>query len=294
MTSQTIPETRSGSGISQHLPLMVVLMLGLFLAILNQTLLNVALPHLINEFGVATTTGQWLLTGYMLVNGVLIPLSAFLIERFGVRRLFLIAMVCFTVGALICSIAPNFSVMLTGRLIQAIGGGVLQPLVMSVIMFIFFPPEMRGRGMGIFFGLAMMFGPAIGPTLSGWVVQNYDWHLLFWGMVPLGLIVVVIAFFKLQNIEEPRNIKLDYFGTFTSLAGVGLLLYGLSEAGSKGWKDAAVLSYMVIGLVLMVVFVVQQSKSDRPMLDMRVFKYDVFFRYPLSSTWSLRPACSGE
>jgi MFS family permease len=114
-------ENTSDGSIKKHIPLLIVLMLGLFLAILNQTLLNVAIPHLITEFGVTANTAQWLLTGYMLVNGALIPLSAFLIERFGVRRLFLFAMFCFTVGSLICGIAPTFSIMLTGRLIQAIG-----------------------------------------------------------------------------------------------------------------------------------------------------------------------------
>ncbi|MEC0207453.1 DHA2 family efflux MFS transporter permease subunit [Paenibacillus ehimensis] len=261
-------------GLSGYGSLLTVLMLGLFLAILNQTLLNVALPHLTADFGVSTSTVQWLLTGYMLVNGVLIPLSAYLIERLGVRRLFLIAMISFTAGALICSLASSFPVMLTGRLIQAVGGGVLTPLVMSVILFIF-PPEMRGKGMGLF-GLAMMFAPAVGPTLSGWIVQNYDWHWLFTGMLPFGVLVLVIAFFKLKNIEEPKKIKLDTFGTVTSISGVGLLLYGLSEAGSSGWTDTVVLSCIALGLVLLVAFVIQQSRSNHPMLDMRVFRYGVF------------------
>lgn len=117
--------------------LLIVLMAGLFLAILNQTLLNVAMPHLMTEFGVSATTIQWLTTGYMLVNGVLIPLSAFLITRFGQRSLFLVAMFCFTLGTLVCGIAPNFSTMLIGRLIQAVGGGILQPLVMTTILLIF-------------------------------------------------------------------------------------------------------------------------------------------------------------
>ena len=130
-----------------NMSLLIILMAGLFLAILNQTLLNVAMPHLMTEFNVSATTIQWLTTGYMLVNGVLIPLSAFLIMRFGGRSLFLTAMLLFTVGTLICGISPNFSTMLTGRLIQAVGGGILQPLVMTTILFIF-PPESRGKGMG--------------------------------------------------------------------------------------------------------------------------------------------------
>jgi EmrB/QacA subfamily drug resistance transporter len=229
---------------------------------------------LITEFGVTANTAQWLLTGYMLVNGALIPLSAFLIERFGVRRLFLFAMFCFTVGSLICGIAPTFSIMLTGRLIQAIGGGVLSPLVMTIIVFIF-PPHMRGKGMGIF-GLAMMFAPAIGPTLSGWVIQNYDWHILFNGMVPLGAIVLIIAFFQLKDIQPPKDVKVHMPSVVTSLAGMGLLLYGFSEAGNDGWTDSVVLSTIIGGAVLLIIFVLQQIKSEKPLLDMRVFKYNIF------------------
>ncbi|WP_377519630.1 DHA2 family efflux MFS transporter permease subunit [Priestia megaterium] len=267
-------ENISDGSIKKHIPLLIVLMLGLFLAILNQTLLNVAIPHLITEFGVTANTAQWLLTGYMLVNGALIPLSAFLIERFGVRRLFLFAMFCFTVGSLICGIAPTFSIMLTGRLIQAIGGGVLSPLVMTIIVFIF-PPHMRGKGMGIF-GLAMMFAPAIGPTLSGWVIQNYDWHILFNGMVPLGAIVLIIAFFQLKDIQPPKDVKVHMPSVVTSLAGMGLLLYGFSEAGNDGWTDSVVLSTIIGGAVLLIIFVLQQIKSEKPLLDMRVFKYNIF------------------
>ncbi|RDZ16345.1 MFS transporter [Priestia megaterium] len=267
-------ENISDGSIKKHIPLLIVLMLGLFLAILNQTLLNVAIPHLITEFGVTANTAQWLLTGYMLVNGALIPLSAFLIERFGVRRLFLFAMFCFTIGSLICGIAPTFSIMLTGRLIQAIGGGVLSPLVMTIIVFIF-PPHMRGKGMGIF-GLAMMFAPAIGPTLSGWVIQNYDWHILFNGMVPLGAIVLIIAFFQLKDIQPPKDVKVHMPSVVTSLAGMGLLLYGFSEAGNDGWTDSVVLSTIIGGAVLLIIFVLQQIKSEKPLLDMRVFKYNIF------------------
>ncbi|MDR7074000.1 DHA2 family efflux MFS transporter permease subunit [Fictibacillus barbaricus] len=260
--------------ITRYIPLLVILMIGLFLAILNQTLLNVAIPHLITEFGVSASTAQWLLTGYMLVNGALIPLSPFLIERFAVRRLFLFAMFCFTLGSLICGIAAGFPVMLIGRLIQAIGGGVLAPLVMTIIIFIF-PPEIRGKGMGIF-GLAMMFAPAVGPTLSGWVVQNYDWHLLFTGMVPLGAIVLIFAFFSLKDIQPPKKVKVDGLSVFTSLAGMSLLLYGFSEAGNDGWDDLIVLSTMITGALLLIIFTIRQLRIEKPLLDMRIFNYGIF------------------
>ncbi|MCC9089062.1 MULTISPECIES: DHA2 family efflux MFS transporter permease subunit [Bacillus] len=263
--------TKQGTG---SLSLLIILMAGLFVAILNQTLLNVAMPHLMTEFNVSATTIQWLTTGYMLVNGVLIPLSAFLITRFGQRSLFLVAMISFTLGTFICGIAPNFSTMLIGRLIQAIGGGILQPLVMTTILFIF-PPENRGKGMGIF-GLAMMFAPAVGPTLSGYIIEHYSWRIMFYGLVPIGLIVIIAAFFMFKNIVEPKKIKLDTLGAILSIVGFASLLYGVSEAGSDGWTDPIVLSTIMIGAIAIILFIFQQLKADNPMLDFRVFKYSIF------------------
>nr|WP_240627422.1 DHA2 family efflux MFS transporter permease subunit [Thermoflavimicrobium daqui] len=258
----------------KQLPLILILMLGVFISVLNQTLLNVAIPHLINDFNVETTTAQWLLTGYMLVNGILIPLSAYLIERMGARKLFILAMVCFTGGSLLCGIAPSFSIMLIGRLIQAIGAGVLMPLVMTIILSIF-PPESRGKGMGIF-GLGIMFAPAIGPTLSGWVIEHYSWRVLFYGMVPLGLIILILSFFLLKDVKETRKVPFSYLDAIMSTLGFGLLLYGVSEAGSRGWSDNLVLACIVLGVLFIVAFVIRQIRSSYPMLNFQVFKYDMF------------------
>lgn len=150
---------------------LAVLLLGAFISILNQTLINIALPHLMTAFNVSATTVQWLSTAYMLVNGVLIPITAFLIATFGTRSLFLAAMAFFTVGSVVCTITPGFGIMLIGRIIQAIGAGILMPLVMSVFLTVF-PPEKRGAAMGTM-GIAMIFAPAVGPTLAGWIVENY-------------------------------------------------------------------------------------------------------------------------
>nr|MCX3330664.1 MFS transporter [Bacillus pacificus] len=136
-----------------------------------------------------------------------------------------------TLGTLVCGMAPNFSTMLIGRLIQAVGGGILQPLVMTTILFIF-PPESRGKGMGIF-GLAMMFAPAVGPTLSGWIIEHYTWRIMFYGLVPIGALVIILALFLFKNMVEPQKIKLDTLGAFLSIVGFASLLYGVSEAGSK-------------------------------------------------------------
>ncbi|OYD06854.1 MFS transporter [Paludifilum halophilum] len=249
-------------------------MMGMFLAILNQTLLNVAIPRLINDFGVTANTAQWLMTGYMLVNGVLIPISAYLMETFGTRKLFTVSLLFFTVGSFLCGIAPNFPVMLTGRLIQSVGAGVLMPLVMNVILFVF-PPELRGRGMGIL-GIGMMFAPAVGPTLSGWVIEQFSWRILFHGMVVLGVISIILAALLMKNVGTRRKIPLDLYGIITSVIGFGGILYGFSEAGNNGWDSATVVSSLVIGAFSLVLFVIRQLSVEEPLLDFRVFKYDMF------------------
>jgi DHA2 family multidrug resistance protein len=265
----------SNQPIRSHAPLLAVIMLGMFISVLNQTLLNVAIPHLITEFNVTPTDAEWLLTGYMLVNGILIPLSAFLIERFGIRNLFIAAMIFFTGGSFVCGLAPTFSMLLIGRLLQAVGAGILMPLSMTIILSIF-PPENRGKGMGIF-GLGIMFAPAIGPTLSGWVLEHYSWRLLFDGIAPLGLVILIISFFLLKDLGGTnKDHKLDYLGTILSTIGFGAALYGLSEAGSKGWDDTVVVTTLIVGVICIILFVIQQLNTARPMLDFRILKYPVF------------------
>ncbi|MBX6396046.1 MAG: DHA2 family efflux MFS transporter permease subunit [Alicyclobacillaceae bacterium] len=255
-------------------PLMVVLMLGVFLAILNQTLLNVAIPHMMNEFNVSADTIQWLLTAYMLVNGVLIPISAFLMETFGSKSLFVAAMIFFTAGSLVCGVATDFPLMLTGRIIQAVGGGILMPLVMNIFLALF-PPESRGRAMGLL-GLGMIFAPAVGPTLSGWVVENYTWRLLFYGMIPLGVLVIIMGLVYLRDIPRKHRPPLDLYGMLMSILGFGALLYGFSEAGSGGWGQTKVIAGLAIGVIGVILFILRELSVSEPMLDFRIFRYDMF------------------
>jgi len=253
---------------------LTVLLLGAFVSILNQTLLNVAIPHLMNDFNVSAGTVQWLSTGYMLTNGVLIPLSAFLIGTFTTRQLFIAAMTSFTVGSFICSIAPGFEVMMFGRVVQALGAGVIMPLMMTVIINIY-PPEVRGRAMGMI-GIAMFFAPAVGPTLSGWIIENWSWRLLFYVAIPIAIADIVLAMFLLKNVTEKTNPKFDLWGFVTSTIGFGTLLYGCSEAGNKGWGDATVVLFLIMGILFIALFIVRELTAKSPMLNLRVFKYDMF------------------
>ncbi|MED2974733.1 DHA2 family efflux MFS transporter permease subunit [Fictibacillus sp. B-59209] len=254
--------------------ILTVLMLGAFIAILNQTFLNVAIPHIMNDLNVSANTVQWITTGYMLVNGVCIPITAYLIEKFGTRTLFITAMFLFTAGAVICSLSATFGMLMAGRVVQAAGAGIIMPLMMTVFLTVF-PIEKRGQAMGTM-GIAMLFAPAIGPTLSGYIVENYSWRLLFDIIIPFGVIDLIIAFAWMKDVIKKSSPKFDFPGFLFSTFGFGFLLYGFSEAGNKGWTSTIVLSSIIIGIVSLVAFTYRELTTDKPMLDLRVFKYDVF------------------
>jgi len=256
--------------------MIAILFVGAFVSFLNNSLLNVALPSIMVDLEIKDySTIQWLSTGYMLVSGVLIPASAFLLTRFSNRSLFLTSMVVFTLGTALSAFAPNFGVLLTGRMIQAAGSSVMGPLLMN-IMLVSFPREKRGTAMGVF-GLVMITAPAIGPTLSGFIVEHYDWRLLFEMILPLAVIALLLAAWKLENVmEQNKQAKLDYFSIVLSSIGFGGLLYGFSSASSDGWTDPIVLTTLIVGAIALIVFVDRQLRMDEPLLDLRVYKYPMF------------------
>ncbi|MCR1835164.1 DHA2 family efflux MFS transporter permease subunit [Oceanobacillus caeni] len=254
--------------------MIAILFIGAFVAILNETLLNVALPSIMTEFKVDATAVQWLTTGYMLINGILIPASAFFIQRFTNRGLFLTAMSLFTIGTILASISPTFGVLLAARMIQASGSAVMMPLLMNV-MLVAFPVEKRGAAMGTF-GLVMIVAPALGPTLSGWIVEHYSWRMLFDIVIPIAILSLVIGIFKLKNLTPQRAIKVDIFSLVLSSFGFGGLLYGFSSAGSDGWTNPFVYGSIIVGVISVIGLVLRQLRMDEPMLEFRVFKHSMF------------------
>lgn len=150
---------------------MAIIISGGFITILNQTVLSPALPSIMHEYGITASEGQWLTTAFMLVNGIMVPVTAYLIDRFTTRVLFISSMLVFTAGTIVAGFAPNFEILLFARVLQAIGAGVQMPLG-SVVMMLLFPKEKRGMAMGLV-GIVVAFAPAIGPTISGWVVDNW-------------------------------------------------------------------------------------------------------------------------
>lgn len=252
-----------------------ILFTGAFVAIFNQTLLNIALPEIMADFGIKAATAQWLVTGYMLVNGILIPASAYFIQRFSNRSIFIVAMSLFSLGTLLAGLAPTFAILLAARLFQAAGAALMMPLLMNV-MLTAFPVEKRGTAMG-YFGLVMVVAPAIGPTLSGYIVQNYDWRVLFFIVLPVAIIPLLLGIFKLKNLTfQNREISLDKFSLVLSSLGFGGILYGFSSAGSIGWSNPVVYVTIIVGVVSLVLFILRQLKLQEPLLEIRIYKYPMF------------------
>lgn len=255
-------------------PILFIMILGAFLATLNQTIMSVATPELMGDFNISAATAQWLTTGYMLVNGVLIPITAYFMQRFSTKQLFQASMFIFLIGTIVSALADNFGTLLTGRMIQAAGAGIIMPLLMHVILTLF-APEKRGSAMGMV-GFAIIFAPAIGPTLAGYILENYSWQTMFYGMIPLTLIVIAFAFVYLKNVSERVNTKFDTISVVLSTIGFGALLYGFSRAGSLGWSSAEVLICIAAGIVSLALFTWRQLVSETPLLDLRAFKYNMF------------------
>ncbi|NDP68561.1 DHA2 family efflux MFS transporter permease subunit [Staphylococcus aureus] len=262
-----------GEGVSRG-KILAALLFGMFIAILNQTLLNVALPKINTEFNISASTGQWLMTGFMLVNGILIPITAYLFNKYSYRKLFLVALVLFTIGSLICAISMNFPIMMVGRVLQAIGAGVLMPLG-SIVIITIYPPEKRGAAMGTM-GIAMILAPAIGPTLSGYIVQNYHWNVMFYGMFIIGIIAILVGFVWFKLYQYTTNPKADIPGIIFSTIGFGALLYGFSEAGNKGWGSVEIETMFAIGIIFIILFLIRALRMKSQMLNLEVLKFPTF------------------
>lgn len=255
-------------------PIVLVLLAGGFVSILNQTLFATATPHVMDDFQIEENIAQWLTTIFMLVNGVMIPITAFLIETFTTRRLVLSALSIFAVGTLICGIAPTFPILMVGRVVQASGAGIMMPLMMTVFLTIF-PIEKRGAAMGTV-GLVISFAPAIGPTLSGWIVETYPWRMMFFIILPIIIIDIILVHIFMKNVTERTFPKLDILSIVLSTLGFGGLLFGFSSAGSGDWGSPQVIISLIIGVTTLFFFIRRQFQLEQPILEFRVLKYKTF------------------
>jgi EmrB/QacA subfamily drug resistance transporter len=265
------------SSMTNHRPpygIIAILMIGAFISMLNETLLNVALPSIMRDLDVGASTVQWLSTGYMLVNGVMIPATAFLIQKYSVRGLFLTAMILFTGGTILAGFSHVFPLLLVARMIQASGSAIMMPLLMNV-MLTSFPPEKRGGAMGLF-GLVFIFAPAVGPTLSGYLIEHNSWRILFDLVTPIAAIVLLIGIFLLKDNKGKVDLQLDMTSLLLSSIAFGGLLYGFSSAGDNGWDSPLVYVTIIVGAISLVLFIFRQNRLEKPMLNFKVYKYPMF------------------
>lgn len=252
----------------KQIVMLAVLVFGTFVTVLNQTVVSPALPSIMSEMSVDAATAQWLTTGFTLVNAIMVPITAFLTDRFTTRRLFLTSMILFTCGTALAAWGPSFPVLLGGRLVQAAGAGILMPLVMTVLMWTF-PVDRRGTAMGVF-GIVIAFAPAAGPTVAGIIIDQANWHVMFWIIAALCLVVIFFAGAVLERGGETnKDVTLDVPSVILSTIGFGGLLYGLSAIGSYGvTADSA--AGVVIGAVALMFFFRRQLRMEQPMLQVRV------------------------
>ena len=251
-----------------------LLLVSAFVVILNETIMGVALPHLMDDLNITAIAAQWLTTAFMLTMAVVIPITGFLIQRFNTRPIFIAAMTLFSTGTLIAAVAPGFEVLLVGRIVQATGTAIMMPLLMTTVMTLVAPAS-RGKTMGNI-SIVISVAPAIGPTISGIILSLLDWRWMFIIVLPIAVGALILGASRMQNVTTPRTVPLDVLSVILSAFGFGGFVYGLSNLGaasSAGWLPLG------IGLFALIVFVLRQlqlQRTDRALLDLRVFTARTF------------------
>jgi EmrB/QacA subfamily drug resistance transporter len=265
-------------GLDYKWQVLLCTVVGTFMVMLDQTVVNIALPKITTVFGVGVHETQLVVTSYMLALAVIMPATGYLSDTFGTKRLYLITMLLFTGGSLLCGLAWNNPSLVAFRVIQGLGGGMMMPLGMTML-FKVVPPQGRNTIMG-FFGLPLMLAPVLGPTLGGYLVEYIDWRVIFTLNVPVGIIGLLLGFTLLRESEVVPGLKFDARGFVLSAIAFSALLLGFSDAATDGWTSAPVLTRFAIGSVALAAWVWVELTDEHPLLDLRLFRIPI---YTLSS-----------
>lgn len=255
----------------QKKTMVIVLVVGAFLVVLNQTLLTPALPTIMSHLDVSATTAQWLTSGYSLMEAIVIPLNAYFLGHFPTRRIFICGMGVFAAGSVVCACAPSFPFLLLGRIMQASATGVVMPMVFTLILLIF-ARESRGSAMGLI-GLIVSCAPAVGPSLSGVLVDTVGWRALFVLVATLAVVVLAVGAIALHNFEGFERTTFDAPSVVLVALGMGTLLYGISTSTSapdgQRWIPAALIAF---GVCVLALFARRQTQLENPILQVKVLK----------------------
>jgi len=253
---------------------MVALVVGAFMALMDSSIVNVAIPTMEHVFGVNTAQVEWVVTIYLLALGVVVPASGWLGDRLGFKRLYLGSLLLFIIGSGLCAVSWSLPVLIGARVVQALGGGMIMPTTMSMV-YRLIPREKLGIASG-FFGMSMLLAPAIGPTLGGYLVEYVDWRWIFTVNLPIGVIGLVLATSVLPEFRAKDAGPFDSWGFITSAGGLFALLLALSEGSTWGWSSEGVTWLVFVSGLLLIAFVWVELSVARPLLDLRVFRYGSF------------------
>lgn len=257
-----------------RIALVFTMLVGTFSTFLTSTMLTTAFPTLMRSFSISANTVQWLTTGFMLMMGITIPITGFLLQRFDSRKLYLSAILIFSIGTVLCLFATNFWMILAGRLIQGSGVGITAP-VYQTIMTSIFPPSQRGAAMGTA-GMVIGLAPAIGPTLAGWILMHYSWRMLFLSILPISLLVVIMGWFTLRKVLPTKKAPIDWLSVLLSVIGFGSMLFAFSAVGDYQWTDPVVYVTLTVGVIVVCLFIWRSVKISNPLLQLKVFTHREF------------------
>lgn len=256
-----------------------LLLVSAFVVILNETIMGVALPHLMADLRISASLAQWLTTAFMLTMAVVIPVTGYLLQRLNTRPVFILAMSLFSAGTLVSALSPGFAMLVVGRIVQASGTAIMMPLLMTTIMHLV-PPESRGKTMGNI-SIVISVAPAIGPTISGLILSTLHWRWMFLLVLPIALAALALGAWKIKNVTEPKTAPIDVLSVPLSALGFGSFVYGLSGLGEAAIRTPAVSPWIPLGVgaAVIAVFILRQlslQKQDRALLDMRTLTIKPF------------------
>ncbi|MFF2090093.1 DHA2 family efflux MFS transporter permease subunit [Paenibacillus sp. NPDC058174] len=273
MNTQAKSEQASFS-IKSILPILLTVAIGMFLIILDSTIMNVALPKLVSAFNSNLSTIQWVITSYTLALAAIIPLAGWFSDRFSPKRIFLTSILLFVLASALCAIAQTPEQLIAFRILQALGGGMVTPIGIATV-FKVSPPNKRGAVMGIL-GIPMLLAPILGPVLSGWLIEFINWHWIFLINLPIGVIAFFMAWRYFPASKPSNKMKLDVIGALLAPIAFSSLIYSVHQAGESGWSDPWTLGSLLVGIVALLLFIWNELKQKEPLLELRVFRSRAF------------------
>ncbi|GGF68556.1 MFS transporter [Paenibacillus albidus] len=273
------------------LPPLLAIIVGMIMVILDGTVVNVAVPELVKYFSSDLSTIQWAITGYTLALAAVIPLAGWMTDRYGSKQVFLATVTMFVLGSILCSVAQTSSQLVLFRVIQGLGGGMVAPIGMAMV-FKLAPIERRGSIMGML-GIPMLLAPAMGPILSGWLVESVSWHWIFLINLPIGIIAIILGVKYLPKSEKKGKTPLDLFGMILAPIAFSMLAYGVNEGGGIGWSSTQAIAGLSVGGVALILFIIVELRHKYPLLELRVFRSTDFTR-GIILTWVTQAALFGS